>query len=799
MSDAKGRSSTTAVYLTDLSMCTPASARSTDQRGDTWMVLDYETAKGQQPAGGRMIYAASYVRAPEVRLALDNRGWHHISIGVWNPHYPHDGGLTVKVKLSGDPCFTRISEPPPAMDASGTALQEVFFRTADLDGQDLHIGQTHGPFARKAAVAYIKLVPLSEAEISAINSPAAPTRMVAAVNDGITFFHNDEYRRREHLLELVEPYRHSDVKRVIWAFNYGDTTNYPSSAGAWIAGANVPPISRAPRNNDYIKGAKESLDALRRFHARRVIPQHAVERHVHALGLKFDAMFRLAVLGHIPPRAFHAGQFLKEHPECRQVTRDGLAIEKASYAFPETRQRMLEIIRESADRYNIDGAVLGFVRGPEFMLYEKPVIVDYRKELKRLNEKPEAAVPRHLLHAAPASRPPRIDGVLDEACWKSAGVRAGFTRSGGGSPRNETTVRAAFDRETLYLGVECAVRDVSKLKRDCPADLRSNAVWHDDSIEVRLSTDGGHTINQFFVSASGAWWPRRFADEKEARNLSMAVNVGKRAYTAEMAIPLRALGIREFRPGMPLLINIGREDRAGGREESALAEPYLELFRAPLIVLGTEAQFKAYPGSAELSHIDATDGRNAAFTDPVMQTVRCRHLTEFVRDARRVLDEVGARQGRRIEMTAWVYGGVAQNLNCGFDVERWIREGLLDGVIAFASEDPAEDRALLATARSQRCRYLAGMIPWASRHSPDATVSRAAQAYAAGADGIAVWDINGSQDRPDWWAVGKMLGHADKIEAWARSGAPQCRRIRLQRVAGCDVAEGLNAAIYSGG
>jgi uncharacterized lipoprotein YddW (UPF0748 family) len=52
----------------------------------------------------------------------------------------------------------------------------------------------------------------------------------------------------------------------------------------------------------------------------------------------------------------------------------------ASYAFPMVRERMVAIVREAAEKFDADGASLGFVRGPEFTGYEQPVLDDFRRQ-----------------------------------------------------------------------------------------------------------------------------------------------------------------------------------------------------------------------------------------------------------------------------------------------------------------------------------------------------------------------------------------------------------------------------------
>ena len=62
------------------------------------------------------------------------------------------------------------------------------------------------------------------------------------------------------------------------------------------------------------------------------------------------------------------------HPEYRQVLRDGTVIEKASYAFPEVQQLMLNLIREATTLIDADGINLCYTRGPRFLSYEQPIL-----------------------------------------------------------------------------------------------------------------------------------------------------------------------------------------------------------------------------------------------------------------------------------------------------------------------------------------------------------------------------------------------------------------------------------------
>lgn len=384
------------IYISDMSQCRPASALSDKLEKGAWKLISYET----EEVCGTMVSALSFITAPELTLPLGVSGWYSIYVGYWNPYFAYDNGTTVKIKLSGDPAFCRIKEQEICVTQTETAINEVFFKHADLTGQDFMIGKINGARAEKALVAYVKLVPLSAEQVAAIQKDRAgtDTKKLVATIDGISYFWSNEYKTREHILEQVEQYRNSDVGKVLWAVNYGDITNYPSDVAAfWADDHNRARLIEGSGTTPYILGQKVAYDTyLDMISSKGIIPQEVVAKHVHEMGLKFDIMFRLGILGGIPPHRNESG-FVARHPQFRQLMRDGTPIEKASYAYPEVRSFMLSIIREATGKFDVDGINLCFVRGPHFVFYEKPVLDDFRREYGEDARKVDPSDPR--LHA----------------------------------------------------------------------------------------------------------------------------------------------------------------------------------------------------------------------------------------------------------------------------------------------------------------------------------------------------------------------------------------------------------------
>ena len=369
----------TPIFVSDLSRCQPSTALSKVTKKQHWTLIPYVTDK----VSGTMIGAGSMADAPDVTIPLGVSGWHAVYVGYWNAHHDYDGDTTIKLKLTGDPCFRPISDASVTMnwklrpqEAVETELQESFFTYADLTGQDLIIGQQTKGQPMKAYVAYVKLVPLSKKEVDAIEKDRArkDTRVLIAANDGGSFLTGKGSTTKEEIWEQVEPYRYSDVGKVIWAFTYGDSTGYPSKVGRFIGKAEGD-ITIRPTGETRLK----SISTLT---SKGLIPAQVALEYVHDMGLPFDAMFRMSIRGDMPPGDFgnYDHGLVRKKPWVRMLAKDGTPLEKASYAFPEVQDYVLSLIREVAERFDIDGVNLGWIRGPQFVGYEAPVIEDFKKE-----------------------------------------------------------------------------------------------------------------------------------------------------------------------------------------------------------------------------------------------------------------------------------------------------------------------------------------------------------------------------------------------------------------------------------
>jgi hypothetical protein len=168
-----------------------------------------------------------------------------VSIGAWRwkDWYLHDIPAQLLVRLSGEETFSilRLPTRPPPADlvagwhnwTGGEELSECFWKIVDLTDRDLELGQpswietSHdgSQITRCSAAnaAYVKLVPLTDAEVRSFEADA--TRATVPL-----YAHNDvsmtQSNTPEELHRHIEPFGDSDFSRMYWEGAMGDLSYY---------------------------------------------------------------------------------------------------------------------------------------------------------------------------------------------------------------------------------------------------------------------------------------------------------------------------------------------------------------------------------------------------------------------------------------------------------------------------------------------------------------------------------------------------------------------------------------------
>ena len=353
-----------AIYLADLTGCEPAAALSPTPRQNCWQTVPYE-AEG---LAGTMLLADANCSAPVLTLPLNVQGWHAVHLGVWTDWTDS----SIRVKLSGDPSFTptitaRPTPTDPEWHSGFATLREAFWTCADLSGQDLLIEKMDRWGGRRAGLAYVKLEPLSEAEVAAIRQDRArsDTKRLIAYDDA---WRLDPDAPEEALRESVEHYRHSDFQKLLWCIGSGSETYFFSDVGE--------PSVRAEW--DFVESfGRPMMAGMRTMQARGLDPLTKVIEYAHDLDLELHGMYLVGGWVYPPNHGFES-RFYYQHPEWRCVSRSGRPVTRMSYAFEGVRNFLLALFREVAER-GADGVNLGFVRGLPCLLYEQPMIDGFQQ------------------------------------------------------------------------------------------------------------------------------------------------------------------------------------------------------------------------------------------------------------------------------------------------------------------------------------------------------------------------------------------------------------------------------------
>jgi alpha-galactosidase len=120
-------------------------------------------------------------------------------------------------------------------------------------------------------------------------------------------------------------------------------------------------------------------------------------------------------------------------------------------------------------------------------------------------------------------------------------------------PQRQTQVQALWSSQTLYLRFECRYRDLYVFADSDPSGRRDH-LWDRDVAEAFLQSDPAREryYREFEVSPNGLWidldiFPGGRADLKSGLQRSVVLDADGRRWTAELAIPIKAL-TGEFDP-----------------------------------------------------------------------------------------------------------------------------------------------------------------------------------------------------------------------------------------------------------
>jgi len=149
---------------------------------------------------------------------------------------------------------------------------------------------------------------------------------------------------------------------------------------------------------------------------------------------------------------------------------------------------------------------------------------------------------------------------------------------------------------------------------------------------------------------------------------------------------------------------------------------------------------------------------------------RSRPITELLRELRQELDNVGGKLGKRIALSPLVFPTAQHNLFYGLDLETWVKEGLVDRLVPWGTVRgmPAVDLKYYRELTEGTTVTFWPHLPvtgdgWG--WPPMEYRKEAVKYYDAGAEGLAIWDLNFFDSFSVLGPLFRRLGHIEEMRA----------------------------------
>jgi hypothetical protein len=335
-----------------------------DDGTDRWRTLTYKTEK----FSGVMIAEGGGANIPAVTVPLKIKGKYRIYLGMFSGYYTLP---EIKARLKDEKQAQILSIRETCKDnvfEIGQNIYEIFWKEADLNGQDLIIESNNDPSILPVALAFIRL----ESIANFARKPALINPPMVITSDGWGAFGGFEHVRPEDLFRQFEKIpKKNKIKMLIWGNGVGDWCNYPTHVGSYFS-----------TPHDMLKSGELPLQQknIRTWQERGWNSLQLMRDYTRERGWEFQVYIRMQGFGVLYPRGIQVqSAFFNEHPQYHCLDRDGQRLSRLSYAYPEVQEHMLNLIKEISS-YQPDGICLNFVRGLPLVLYEPVMVGGFRKK-----------------------------------------------------------------------------------------------------------------------------------------------------------------------------------------------------------------------------------------------------------------------------------------------------------------------------------------------------------------------------------------------------------------------------------
>ncbi len=308
---------------------------------------------------------ASCVAAP-LRLPLRLSGWYQVWVRTHQPaHSPEaansPGGIDVR--LSGQRCFWHAGPLDAGSVPGGTPapdgnLVDVFYRAADLNGQDLVFQQPYGTYPSdtkhaRASLAGVRLVKLSDDQVVRLQAERKreDSSIIGYDNDGFSYFWKWGVHDPDCIARLMEPLRD------------GSTAFFNIELGG-LGGLTIP----TPYTGMYQMSSGHVRDGDLRANAffrwcfeNDVHVLNQLLQHAHSVELKVFASVMME-------RCFCRDETMRAHSDWRIRRGRGTW----DYALEDVQDYQVKKIAWIIENHELDGFIVDFTRYGHFFNEDEP-------------------------------------------------------------------------------------------------------------------------------------------------------------------------------------------------------------------------------------------------------------------------------------------------------------------------------------------------------------------------------------------------------------------------------------------
>lgn len=322
---------------------------------DKWRAIPYRTGDIR----GTMLSSLTEGTPGDLIFDPGLSGWYRIYVCL--PTLPDQ---EVQLKLTEDEGFWELC-PLTREGLTFTQLEESLWRCAKMDGQKITLSKRNMSlhWLKTSILAWLRFVPMTEAEVEALleDRTRQDTKRLYATDDIHNRLFDGDISVPGFWDGVVEPYADSDVE---W-LSLERITSFVSGG--------------SPENYAFLRSGDRAVQEQRDLFDSKAVMKELVEKG-HARGLKMSLSLRMGAwgIGYPFDQCYFDYPPYLDNPRLRCVMRDGTPAAALSYAFPEVRQWVIDMLLEMAGS-GCDAVTLIVHRGIPYVLYEEPVAEAFRE------------------------------------------------------------------------------------------------------------------------------------------------------------------------------------------------------------------------------------------------------------------------------------------------------------------------------------------------------------------------------------------------------------------------------------